>query len=386
MSDHDRFNGVLSSLQEAALDDTLWPAASSRIDEACGLRGNALAMATGHSREDIDILFAAICRRGERKGEWERAYFDNYFPLDERVPRFTRLRDSRMTPIGDLYTEQERKTSATYNEALRVGGYRNGLNVRLDGPGGASIYWTLGDSTRRGGWGSRQIAMIESLLPHLRHFLRTRHALNGAQALNTSLLRLLDNTPLGVIQLDRRGRVIEANDRARLLLRRGRGLVDQGGLLRARVPADDSRLQHLVAKAVPKFRLRASGGAMTVSRLPSPSRQVVHVVPVGDRQGTFGIGPVAALVIVVEPGSPPRLDTGTVASALGLTARESEVAVALAMGRTPSDIAREKGLKISTARFHVKQIYAKLGLSRQTNLIRLVLSLAEVPGPRRDRA
>ena len=146
-------------------NDSLWPTASGRIDKACGMLGSTLVVGRGHSQVDGDIFFARVCRHGERNEDWERTYFDDYYPLDERVPRVTQLPDSRLVHVTDLYTEQERRTSATYNELLPLGGYQNGLNVRLDGPEGSSIYWALADSTKRGGWGSRQIRMIESLLP-----------------------------------------------------------------------------------------------------------------------------------------------------------------------------------------------------------------------------
>ena len=382
MSHPDKFAGILSSLHGAALDDSLWPAASGRIDEACGLRGNTLVMARGHSQVDAEIFFARICHHGERNEDWERTYFDDYYPLDERVPRVTMLPDSRLVRVADLYTDQERKTSATYNKSLPLAGYQKGLNVRLDGPEGSSIYWALADSTRRGGWGGRQTKVIESLLPHLRHFLWIRHALGGAQALNTSLSRLLDNTRLGVILLDRRGRIIETNDRARSLLRGGHGLFDREGFLHARMPADDRCLEELMADALPTLGRQATGGSMTVLRWPFRSRQAVHVLPAGGVQQDFGIGRVAVLVAVVEPGSPVQLDAGLVASALCLTKTESQVALALAMGKTVSDVAKERGQKVSTTRFHVKKIHGKLGISRQTDLIRLVLSLSDVPGHR----
>ena len=383
MNRQDKLAGVLSSLHEAALDDALWPVASGRIDEACGLRGNTLVMARGQSQVDLAILFARVCHHGERHEDWERTYFGDYYPLDERVPRLTQLRDSDLVRIGDLYTEHERRTSATYNESLPRAGYQNGLNVRLDGPQGASIYWVLADSTRRGGWGSRQIKVIGSLLPHLRHFVQVRHALGGAQALSTSLSGLLDDRQLGVIHLDRRGRITLTNDCARRLLRRGHGLFERDGYLRARAPADDTRLQGLVAHALPRFGQQGSGGWVTVSRWPSRLRQAIHAVPVDRRQKDFGIGHVAVLVLVVEPGSPVRLDAELVASVLGLTKTESQVAVALATGKTVSDIANEKGQKVSTARFHVKEIRTKLGLARQQDLIRLVLSLGDAAGSRR---
>ena len=380
MSQQDRFAGILSSLNEAALDDSLWPLASGRIDEACGMRGNTLVMAQGHLQADIDIFFARVCHHGERNEDWEQTYFEDYYPTDERVPRVLLLPDGQLVPVADLYTEEERKTSATYNRSLSLGGYQNGLNVRLDGPDGSNIFWALADSSKRGGWGGRQIKVVESLLPHLRHFLRVRHALGGAQSLNASLESLLDDTRYGVINLNRRGRIIETNDRALSVLRHGRGLFEEDGLLRARVPEDNCRLQELLAAALPRFGWQATGGSMAVFSRPSRLRQAVHVLPVGDRRKDFGIGRVAALVLVVEPGSPTRVDTKLVASVLGLTPAESRVAVALAMGKTARGIARERGLGVNTVWFHLRQIFPKLGLKRQVDLVRLVLSLGDAPG------
>lgn len=380
MSDHDKFGEVLLSLHEAALEDSLWPAASATIDDACGMLGSALVVGRGDSQEDGQVFLSRICHRGERFEEWEDAYFNHYYPQDERVPRVTRLPDSRLVHMGDLYTGDERRTSATYNEALLDGGYQNGLMARLDGPEGSSIFWTLADSIRPGGWDSRQIALIESILPHLRHLLQVRHVLGGAQALNASLAGLLDDTRLGVVYLNRRGSIVDANDRARELLRRATGLFEENGFLRARRPVDDTTLEGLLADALPRFGLPSTGGSMTVTRWPSRSRQVVHVLPVSDRRDDFGIGRVAVLVLVVEPDTLARLDAELVASALGLTATESKVAVALAMGKSVSDIANEKGQKVSTARFHVKRIHSKLGLTRQMDLVRLVLALADAPG------
>ena len=380
MSHHDKYGGVLLSLYEAALDDSLWPAASAQVDEACGMLGSSLVVGRGLSQEDGQIFFSRICHRGERFEEWEKWYFSNYYPRDERVPRVTQLPDSKLVHMGDLFTEEERRTSATYNEALLLGGYQNGMIARMDGPEGSSIFWVLADSILRGGWGSREIELVESFLPHIRHLLRVRYALGGAQALSASLSRLLDETQLGVIYLNRQGRIVDHNDRARDLLRRGPGLYEQGGFLCARLPVDDRRLGELLADALPRFGSQSSGGSMTVTRWPARSRQVVHVVPVSDRQNNFGIGRVAVLVLVTEPGRRVRLDTELVASALGLTATEGQVAVALAMGKSVTDIANEKGQKVSTARFHVKRIHSKLGIARQMDLIRLVLSLGNAPG------
>ncbi len=154
-------------------------------------------------------------------------------------------------PIKDLYTAEELNTSRAYNEALRRAKYQQGLNVRLDGPDRSQMTWALGDPVASAGWGASQIAMIKTLLPHIRQFIHVRQALVRAQAGDTTVTALLDNPRIGVLHLDRRGRILAANDRARSLHRHGEELSDADGVLQARAPDDQIRLAQLVAEALP---------------------------------------------------------------------------------------------------------------------------------------
>ena len=61
-----------------------------------------------------------------------------------------------------------------------------------------------------------------------------------------------------------------------------------------------------------------------------------------------GARPVAALVLIVEPGRHHRIDPGRVAAVLGLTPPESRVAVGLAEGKSVRDIAKVTCLSENT--------------------------------------
>ena len=74
-----------------------------------------------------------------------------------------------------------------------------------------------------------------------------------------------------------------------------------------------------------------------------------------------------------------RIDPGVVASTLEFTAMESRVAALLAQGMSVRQIAAATGRKESTIRSHVKHMFSKHGLSRQAELVQLVLSLAGTP-------
>ncbi len=377
MDEQDAFRRIMAALYGAMLDDAGWPATSGLIDEACGLTGNDLLVSEG-PEDDVRVLFVGAYCRGQRREDQERDYLENYHPTDERVPRFRQLSDSRLVHVRDLLTAEELKTSPTYNEMLLRDGGQNSMYVRLDGPDGSSIAWGLRDPVDSDGWGASRIRMVTRLLPHIRQFVSVRQALVRAEARHTTVTALLDNHRIGVVHLDRRGRIMEANDRARDILRRGDGLSDRAGALRARVSADRVRLEQLVGDALPASGTVAVCGSMLLRRSPVLPPFVVYVKPVDVAQPDYGARHVAALVLIVEPGRHHRVDPEVVARTLQLTPTESQVAVWLAEGKSVRDMAEATGRTEAAIHWHLHQIYQKQSISRQADLVRLVLSLAQL--------
>ena len=111
---------------------------------------------------------------------------------------------------------------------------------------------------------------------------------------------------MGVIQLDRRGRIVEANDHARDLLRRGEGLVDRKGFLHALLPAEDEKLQKFLAGALSPFGGQGVSGSLVVTCPPLSSGLVLHVSPVSEGRSDSRSRRVAVTRVAgrpVEPGN-----------------------------------------------------------------------------------
>ena len=156
---------------------------------------------------------------------------------------------------------------------------------------------------------------------------------------------------------------------------------DGAGVLCARFPTDNAKLQRLIANALPHWGRAASGGSMTVRRSPGKLSLTLHISPVVHR-ADFGAQRIAALVLIVDPGQQLQVDPTQLATLLGLTRAESQVAAALAEGHTVRDIAVSTHRTQAAVRWHVRQLHRKLGVSRQVDLVRLVLTTAGVPLPR----
>lgn len=185
---------------------------------------------------------------------------------------------------------------------------------------------------------------------------------------------LVDGRQVGVIGVDNKGAVLEANDRGREVLHLEGGLRERNGLLRADRPKDGEALEDVLGQVLRGETKVGVGGVTTVGGWPDQRPLTVYVNKVdGSCLG------VAAVVVVVDPWRRMDLRPRQVAKSLGLTPAESGVAVALAEGMTAGEIAKATNRKVPTVRWLVQQALSRTWCSRQTDLVRLVLASSHLP-------
>ena len=171
------------------------------------------------------------------RSDWRSEYFRDHHKSDVHLPRLRQLPDSQVVHITELFNETELKTSSTYNEALPHFDFQNGLNVRLDGPGGSRVVWGIVDAVDASGWSPSQLGVVARLLPHLRQYVCVRSVLADAGVLGRSMRELF--------------------------LRKG-GLSDRFGALRTASPETNERLQELLVRAIPRFGRPGTSGSMLI--------------------------------------------------------------------------------------------------------------------------
>lgn len=222
-----------------------------------------------------------------------------------------------------------------------------------------------------------EIALLERLLPHFRQALRLERLLAEAESARRVQHRLADALPLGVILVDARGRILEANARAEALLCARDGLSRGHDTLEVARASERRALARLVgeAAATGAGNARAPGGVLRIAR-PSGRRPLLLLaLPLG-RDTAFRVDPrrPAALVVVSDPEDAPELPAAQVQRLYGLSAAEARTALALAQGLPVREIAERAGVQENTVRWHLKQSYAKTGTRGQTELVRLLLT------------
>jgi len=98
----------------------------------------------------------------------------------------------------------------------------------------------------------------------------------------------------------------------------------------------------------------------------------VHRLP--ERAWNMGFAPFAILT-AKRPLAGSSGDLAFLRDAYGLTATEAEIAMLLRQGRTRSQIREVRGITQETLRSHLRALFAKLGVKRETEAIHLLHAL-----------
>lgn len=180
---------------------------------------------------------------------------------------------------------------------------------------------------------------------------------------------------IGIVLLDRRGLIVEANDHARFLIQRGIGLADVGGCLVAHDERDNSTLNQLLERALSDSVEKVHGSVMTVRRARAlPLTLYVSQFSDGDFLDIGNLNEVAVMVMIVDPQDRLQVDPNRLADALDLTPAQARVAAHLASGATVQSIAESTYRSEAVIRWHLKQMMVRLDISSQTDLVRLVIT------------
>ena len=229
---------------------------------------------------------------------------------------------------------------------------------------------------REGVFSDQERAYVQMLLPHLARAMRACEYQHSSRQEIQLLSRVVDNLALGIAILGETGDVIQTNDCADQLFRKGKGIR----LVRSRLQCDSHFEERKLYTAIKRALESRTDGAA------GNSNTVVAIKPVG---GTW-------LSLLVRPLAPGPLATGPRAPAValfirspeqdhevphkviqvlfGLTATETVLALEMANGYTIDEAAEAMGIRRNTARTHLRSIFAKVGVRRQTALMRVILN------------
>lgn len=183
----------------------------------------------------------------------------------------------------------------------------------------------------------------------------------------------LDAVPNATIILTRDLQVLHMNSHAEALIGPGRSLrIRNGRLCTARL-ADQKALE-LVVKEADEMRTGNAHPPRTAAIRSDDSPPLLARAYALAQSSFVAASDKAGQCVLILTGAKRKVDLGVVAvlDTFELTAAEQRVVQRLLEGTRLADIAAEAGVTIETVRSQLKSAYAKIGVQRQSDLVRLL--------------
>lgn len=229
-------------------------------------------------------------------------------------------------------------------------------------------FWRSGDE---GYLDADSVRLLELLVPHIQSAMEIRQALGTAEARAEGAEAMADASATPAFLLGGDGEMLHANAAARGLLQEGDGLVVKEGSLHAAKSTMRKPLRALLQAAYAGsgslgFRLAKP---LSLER-PSGRRPLQLLASPAPGDGTNGI-----LLLATDPEKPIVLRDDVLREHYRLTKAETEVANGLLTGYSLEEIAALRKVRIGTVRDQVKTMLSKTKTAKQTEMVRLLLTL-----------
>lgn len=363
-------HSLIRDLNAAAIGDLPWASALAgltRVVPGAFATFEVLDTSTGryvdfHSSAELDI---------------DQPYLDHYFEVSPRLDGL--LGPVRKEVMGDydFLSEREMDRNEFYADFLAPHGLRYCAGIRVLETPGCAGFFSIQRAPNHGHVDTAEIQLLRRLRPHMRQVVRAyRHvgALKRESAeRETALAHLQD----GVLLLAPGGTVLYVNPAAATICQANDGLAVRRGVLEIRCRRARATVERALAAAgAPTSLDRVHSAQVVVSRRADGPPYLLTISPARSGDDTVGAASDAAVIVFIrDPLRSGRLAPEVLEEAYRLTAAEAALATALFDGMTVRQFAQDRGVTLATARTQLASVMQKMGVHRQTDLIRLLSGL-----------
>jgi len=282
------------------------------------------------------------------------------------IPYF-QLKPGRVYRYRDLETVQALDRDLFLEQFLEPAGLHELIIFRVASIPGSQMWVTITRPPDAPPFEEAKRALCERLAEHLSIALTTHAVLNAARIEIATYARAADTLAFGVISLDSKGEVLSIDEAATRTLRRS----DLLSVKRGRLQAGESgrAFQALIDEVLLSG---VQGGGRSV-HLGGADGLDLLLLPRA-MQADAGAKQPRVLVYISRHDERERDLAKHLGTLFGLSKTQARLAERMAAGRPLAEAAAEIGITEQTARSYSKEIYAKIGVTRQGELVQRILT------------
>ncbi|MFY1021854.1 helix-turn-helix transcriptional regulator [Ectopseudomonas khazarica] len=366
-----QYDRIISSMYDAAFEPRALGEALNQLRQLFQANFVTLIMrATDEPELAPMIVSGEVEGVGDLSGE---VLFISYH--DQAAP-FTNLPPNEVFTIADLMSDSEWERSTFYLLYCQPHNVFDSLLANITTPDGGLLRFRISRPKSSPRFSEDERKLCELFLPHIRRAVHVYSQFDRSVSLGSLYSQAIGRLSIATMVLDESSMVLELNPVAQEILSSNDGLKLVGGRLEATYPSDNRELQRVLRGAAMRQGVAGADRAevMSISR---PSGQVsfglvVETIPT--QELVEGKGRPTALVYIRDAVGKSQASSLVTKQLFNLTAAETALALELANGLSLEEAAEALNIRRNTARAHLRSIFSKTGVRRQTELVRIMLN------------
>lgn len=278
----------------------------------------------------------------------------------------------RVLTSSSMLSRERQARDQFINEFLRPAGHQYLATGIFAREGDRFNYFVLNRGDRFGEFEDDAVVGLGEMVPHFQTMFQLRGTMIARDRHLDFFNATMAERSVGLVVLDRSGRVQSMNEIASTIFCDNDGLAISGGALVAVNSDDNRKLQQEIFSLLNSPILSRPGSTVFVRRRAGGRPFRLQIMPLSLRKYYFaGDGVELAIQIFSEPVAEHGLNAG-IASQFGLSPSEMRVAEHLVAGHPVKRVAQMLGNSVNTIRVHRRNLYRKLGVARHYDLVRLL--------------
>lgn len=306
-------------------------------------------------------------------GDIEGAGDVNYMTYPQTNTPFANQPLDQVFTVDDIMSSREWEHHAYFKMFCGPFDVYHLMGADISTPDGGKLRFRMTRPKRAANFNAHERALCASFLPHLRRASQLHNLLDRSESLSDLYSQAISRLSVATLVLDESGSVLRINPVAEEILTRSDGLKLVGGRLEATYPSDNRELQRLIRSAFDPDAPK-SAEAMSVTRPSGLVNLGVVVESIPSLDWAEEKGQPAALVYIRDASSKSLASEVVTKQLFNLTKAETALAMELANGLSLEEAAEVLNIRRNTARAHLRSIFSKTGVRRQTELVRIMLN------------
>lgn len=365
----EKIQDIISSIYDAALDSTQWNTITSKLVKDIDAEVGYLRV-INQENNSIQKVYSY-----NKDPYWDQAYQDHYVNVDPWLNNIFTERKTYIACSHHLIPNNTYKTMEYYNEFINPQKIHYGLGTKFHINQSSYCYLALNRDIQKQEFNKKDVNYLQLLVPHLQKALLINDKTDNLELEYNLLSHALNQVSNPLLLVNKKGKILYVNQPAEEIIKKQSAITIRNDHLTFVPQKENKKLLQLIYSAAQESKESSiqQGGSMVYTDPINNIYLSLLISPVNpDKANLDTTSHETALILLNSNDQQQTVSPELLKSLYKLTQAESRLTIELCKGFSLDEIADRFSLSKNTLRTQLRSCFNKVGVSRQSELIRIV--------------